>query len=176
MPEHWMDWAKLIGSFIGATFLASFAGWKVWTKILRPVVVRFEPIVNEITGPGNEPGLRQMVTMVGSQAGFAASSARDAAEGVNLLRRDVQGLTAASSDLRKDVDDLKISRDKHGERIGALEGRAGAQEARLARVETVQDSLGCAGRVVHVHETTTEEAPTTRGRSPVGDPPPPPRD
>ena len=169
-----MDWAKLIGTFIGATVIAIVAGWQVYGRLVRPLIKRFEPIVSEITGPGNEPGLRRLVSDVGNIASAGLAAANNAATGVNALRTDVQQMAKEQGSLRNDVETLAEARVRQGERIGALEGRTDAVEARLTRVEQIQDQHGCRA-LTGVTEGSQGPTGTGAGGSEILAPQPSPR-
>jgi hypothetical protein len=165
MPENWMGWAQVIGAFITGTVLAVVAGWKIWTKLLRPVIKRFEPIVQEITGPGQEPGLRKMVSDVQTVGESALRVAVQTNESINLLRRDVQ---KGALDHETLAQTTRESLARFGERVGAVEVSVGRVEGRLERVERVQDAAREGAGA------TTEGGPGSTGATgPEKSPPPP---
>jgi len=116
-----MGWAQLIGTVTGATFVALILGWQGYSRLVRPLIKRFEPIVNEITGPGQEPGLRQMTSDSIAIARSGLSVGIQNSEGINLIRRDVQGIANDHAELKRDVGRLEASQKDQGVRIGALE-------------------------------------------------------
>lgn len=175
MPESWMDWARLIGSAIGGTVIAILAGWQFYARLIRPLIKRFEPIVTEITGPGNEPGIRQLVADVGDTAKSGLRAALQAAEGVNGLRRDVQGIASDHGELRRDVNDLKLSSQRQGERLGNVEQ---AQKATDAKLEQEIQERRASGKPTTAPGEVTEgsQGPSGAGAAKTGElAPTPPR-
>lgn len=154
MPGTWMDWAKLIGTFIGATVIAIAAGWQLYTRLIRPLIKRFEPIINEIKGPGDEPGLRQLVNDVGDTAKSGLRAALQAAEGVTDLRRDVRNMTSEHHEMRRDMDTIKSSQRDQGQRIGSVEMGMGELKGRVDTIEKLHVERGSIAPAPRAGEVT----------------------
>jgi hypothetical protein len=122
MPEHWMGWAQVIGTFTGATVLAFVVGWKIWTGYIQPWM---KGLKDEITGPGSEPGLRSLV----SEATHAANTA---ARGVQLANEQLHEIRSESQDNRRRLDgveaglqevraEVRDTAERQGRRMGEIQ-------------------------------------------------------
>ncbi|HKQ02667.1 MAG TPA: hypothetical protein VJ735_20280 [Actinomycetes bacterium] len=95
-------------------------------------VQQIEPIVQEVTGPDGEPGVREMLKAIGQDAREAKVSADRSADQGLLLHRDLQSLEGRLSS-RMDESDRRLTRE-----VGVLTGRVESVEKRIDGVEAVR--------------------------------------
>lgn len=172
-----MDWAKLALAFIGLTVFA----WKFWTKVCAPIIAHFEPIVNEITGPGNQPGIRSMLNDQSTQlATVARGVERLSGQVVELgaeSRAEGKAMRADLQMVQRDVVELKGSQKHQGERIGQVEDSVAELRGVVLTVKEIQDARGCSVAVhrAESEETTPDGGPGGSGAARPGESRPTPR-
>lgn len=154
-----MGWAQLIGTFIGATIIAAFASWQIWKRFLSPML-------SEITGPADQPGMRTM--MRGLEQGQ-----REQARASNTIAAGVERLTGHFEDVRRDVHALKESDRDHGQRLRAVEGGLEAVKATVAL--EIQERRAKANGPAAPDEVPTDGGLSSSGATGPGESHPPTR-
>lgn len=171
---------------------ALFGAWRASRTFREEGRAQVEPILQEVSGPPGEPGMRAMLKEAAARLSVIGEDAREAKESANNSARHAAAFHADIQSMEGRLSErIEESDAKQAKEIGRLTGRVDGLDSRIAaleglgkevfdlrgRIETVggmrKKDLELSGAATGAAETPTEGGPGSARATRPDSPPPP---